>query len=84
MGKSPYKTVAPALIIFNGVTFIPTPSTSKQTLYKVSPLLMFRVPSLLTQSNATTPFFIVNLEAFREGSFDENFSKRTKLKISGS
>ena len=84
MGKSPYKTLAPVLIIFKGVTLTPTPSTSKQTLYKVSPLLIVRVPNLLTQSNVTTPFFMVNFEKFREGSFDENFSVRTKLKISGS
>ena len=76
--------MAPVLIIFNGVTLTPTPNTSKHTLYKVSPLLILRVPNLLTQSNATTPFFIVNFEAFREESFDENFSVRTKLKISGS
>ena len=84
MGYPSYKTVAPVLIIFNGVTLTPTPSTSKQTLYIVSPLLIVLVPKLLTQSKATTPFFMVNFEEFREESFDENFSMRTKLKISGS
>ena len=76
--------MAPELIIFKGVTLTPTPSTSKQTLYKVSPLFIVRTPNLLTQSNVTTPFLIVNFEELREGSFDENFSVRTKLKISGS